>query len=137
MELECLGSILSQLCLNVRCSEEEKSLTHPVISSSDVLCQLPFWTEVTRAPVESQAASKPKSLLLLGFWFRLMRISQWFSCEPNSSNLTCSRDAKRERERAVWQRERNYLWTCCFSSFICSTAFEQQCSISIFFLSFF
>lgn len=47
-------------------------------SDSSTRCRLPLWTEVTRAPVESQVASKPKSLLLLGFWFRLMRISQWF-----------------------------------------------------------
>lgn len=37
---------------------------------------LPGWIDVTQAPVESQAAWKPKSLLLLGFWFRLIRISQ-------------------------------------------------------------
>lgn len=40
------------------------------------LAGLPGWMDVTRAPVESQAAWKPKSLLLLGFWFRLIRISQ-------------------------------------------------------------
>lgn len=37
---------------------------------------LPGWMDVTCAPVESQAAWKPKSLLLLGFWFRMIRISQ-------------------------------------------------------------
>lgn len=40
--------------------------------------------EVTLAPVESQAAWKPKSLLLLGFWFRLTRISQKSSWKTNT-----------------------------------------------------
>lgn len=81
-EAGVLKSILIQLCLNVSFSEGKRS------SDLDThgLCRLPFWTEVTRAPVESQAASKPKSLLLLGFWFRLIRISQWFSCQAKSSS---------------------------------------------------
>lgn len=143
MELECLGSILTQLCLNVRFSEEEKSLTHPVISNPHVLCQLPFWTEVTRAPVESQAASKPKSLLLLGFWFRLMRISQWFSCEPNRSNSTCAVETQRERESSLTKGKKLFmdllllfiylqhcLWTTMFKIHFCSLVFLRFCLVS-------
>lgn len=46
---------------------------------------LPGWMDVTRAPVESQAAWKPKSRLLLGFWFRLIRISQKSSWKSHNS----------------------------------------------------
>ena len=40
---------------------------------------IPGTMDVTRAPVESQADWKPKSLLLFGFWFRLTLISQKLS----------------------------------------------------------
>lgn len=64
------------------------------------LCVIvPAWMDVTRAPVESQTAWKPKSLLLLGFWFRLILISQWFSWTPHISTAS--------KWRVIWF---NNIW---------------------------
>lgn len=49
---------------------------------------VPGWMDATWAPVESQTAWKPKSLLLLGFWFRLILISQWFSWTTHISTAS-------------------------------------------------
>ncbi|TNN28977.1 hypothetical protein EYF80_060875 [Liparis tanakae] len=76
--------------------------------------------DATRAPVESHAAWKPKSLLLLGFWFRLMRDSQKFSYRSRTQQRQTETRTRRgavvrleveeERERKETSRHLKVLY---------------------------